>query len=521
MRVAIVGTGPTGVYSFQHLTAGGPALQITLYETGPRIGVGMPYGRDVNSPEMLANIASIELPPLGESYLSWLQHQPEKLLRDHGLDPETLDERDFTPRVLIGDYFEAGLDTLVTLARRQGHQVTLRPGSQVRDIRPVEGGLQLEVAGQEAAVFDRVILATGHAFEPDDDLTDHYFPNPWSGLLRVKVPAVRVGIMGTSLSAIDAAMAVATRHGRFSRRGGELHYRLSRPEEAQGLQITLMSWSGVLPEADFYCPLPYRPLEVMTPEALDRAMAEPKPFEAVYDLFRAQIRHSDPEWAEAAGLDGLSPEDFETHWFAARENGDAFAHARANLAEVERNKAAEHTMEWRYAVLRMHEAVETVVGDFSEADRKRFDATLKPVFVDCYAAVPEESIRRLLALKAAGVLKLLPLGEDYNLEHREGHSHVVAKGIAYDFDIFIDARGQKALKSKDMPFPTLASALVRAGFERPEHDDSFALTGVPGYEGRLWLAALPWLMEAHPFIQGLTASAMLGEEIAAALRRIA
>lgn len=518
MRVAIVGTGPTGVYSFQHLTAGGPPLQITLYETGPRIGVGMPYGRDVNSPEMLANIASIELPPLGDTYLSWLQRQPEALLTDHGLDPQTLDERDFTPRVLIGDYFEAGLQDLVRKAQAQGHQVTLHPGCEVQDIRPLPEGLEIDASGQQRAVFDRVILATGHAFEPDEDLTDHYFPNPWSGLLRVRVPAVRVGIMGTSLSAIDAAMAVVTQHGRFIRRAGGLQYQLHRPEAASGLQITLMSWSGVLPEADFYCPLPYRALEVMTPGALARAMAGPAPFEAVYDLFRAQIRHSDPDWAGAAGLENLNPEAFETYWFAARENGDAFAHARANLAEVERNKAARHTMEWRYAVLRMHEAVETVVGDFNAADRKRFDATLKPVFVDCYAAVPEDSIRRLLALEAAGVLKLLPLGEDYTLEHLENHSHVVAKGKGYDFDIFIDARGQKPLKVKDIPFPTLAAALAGADCDLPEHDESFGLPGVPGYSGRLWLGALPWLMKTHPFIQGLTASAMLGETIARALK---
>ncbi len=38
------------------------------------------------------------------------------------------------------------------------------------------------------------------------------------------------------------------------------------------------------------------------------------------------------------------------------------------------------------------------------------------VFIDNYAAIPPESIRRLLALHRAGILRILTLGEDYELQ---------------------------------------------------------------------------------------------------------
>ncbi len=62
------------------------------------------------------------------------------------------------------------------------------------------------------------------------------------------------GDPGTSLSAIDAAVAVVARHGVFHTEDDKTtHFSLHPGSEA--LEITLMSRHGVLPEADFYCPI--------------------------------------------------------------------------------------------------------------------------------------------------------------------------------------------------------------------------------------------------------------------------
>ena len=515
MRIAIVGTGPTGIYSFKHLMTGALPLHISLYEMGATLGIGMPYSPETASKHMLANIASIEIPPVTRSYLDWLRAKGPQKMRDYGLDPAAVDERTFTPRLLLGEYFHDELAALIAEARARGVTVDACPACRVTDVIRTDTGLRVTCdGGAHEGVFDKVILATGHVFEEDDDLTDHYFPNPWSGLLQVDVPAARVGILGTSLSAIDAAMAVATQHGQFSRKGEELVFTPS-PDSA-GLYITLMSWSGILPEADFYCPLPYEPLRVMTLDALAKALQEKDKFAAVYALFRDEIAAADPAWAAETGLAGLDAEGFHDAYFRDRETHDAFKWARANLEEVERNKAEKRTVAWRYAILRMHEQVETIVPELSEDELELFNATLKKVFVDNYAAVPSESIRRLLALRDAGVLGILALGEDYDMVHEDDRTVITAQGKVHVFDIFIDARGQGAMTSADLPFPALRDALVEGGFDTPDIGEDYGLMAVEGYAGRLYMAALPFLMQDQPFVQGITACADIGQTIAQA-----
>lgn len=74
-NIAIVGTGPTGIYTFFSLLKFAEPMSISIYEKEDEAGVGMPYNDDENSRMMLANIASIEIPPITSTYLDWLRKQ--------------------------------------------------------------------------------------------------------------------------------------------------------------------------------------------------------------------------------------------------------------------------------------------------------------------------------------------------------------------------------------------------------------------------------------------------------------
>lgn len=63
-KIAIIGTGPTGIYTLLSLLESKKPLSITLFEKAPLAGVGMPYSAVDNNQLMLANIASIEIPPI-------------------------------------------------------------------------------------------------------------------------------------------------------------------------------------------------------------------------------------------------------------------------------------------------------------------------------------------------------------------------------------------------------------------------------------------------------------------------
>lgn len=509
---AIIGTGPTGIYTFKHLVDAGGVGAITLFEKGREAGVGMPYGPETSDRTMLANIASIEIPSIEMNYLSFLKTQSHAFLRSYGVDPLALDDRQFTPRLLLGRFFRDQFLRLVETAEDRGIAVSVLENTEIVDVER-DAGLFYVVAGagERFGPFERVVLATGHEFEKDDDLSDGYFPNPWSGLLSVEIPAARVGIMGTSLSSIDAAMAVVTQHGQFVRRREDLEYRLN---EGAPLRITLMSRHGILPEADFYCPIPYEPLRHFTEAGLESCARSERVLDDSFALFVHELADADPAYAQAIGLAALDADSFADAYFALRLSVDPFSWARENLAEVERNKAERVTVAWRYALLRMHENFETLVSEFSKTDAERFAKGLKRVFIDNYAAVPSESIRRLLALRDAGILEVIALGEDYELERSDTVTTIVTGGQTLGFEIFIDARGQKALETGHLKFPTLRKELLAAGQDVPHVADDYSILSPIKDHRRLYLAAIPYLMHERPFAQGIVVSDDIGQTIA-------
>lgn len=162
-----------------------------------------------------------------------------------------------------------------------------------------------------------------------------------------------------------------------------------------------MSRSGVLPEADIYCPIPYESLAIVTQDAVATEIEKGVDglLDRVFALAAAEIALADPAWAERIRMTERTADDFADACFADRKAHDAFCWAEYNLAVVERNKTNRFTVAWRYAILRLHEVVQDIVAHLDDDDRARFDGGLRNVLVDNYAAVPSGSIR------AAGVAR--------------------------------------------------------------------------------------------------------------------
>ncbi|ERM01478.1 hypothetical protein Q644_21380 [Brucella intermedia 229E] len=523
-NIAIVGTGPTGIYTFFSLLKFAEPMSISIYEKEDEAGVGMPYNDDENSRMMLANIASIEIPPITSTYLDWLRKQDETRLARYRVDKEGLHDRQFLPRILLGEYFRDQFLALVEAARRKNFEVEVHESCEVTDIEATADGVKLWTEGGklDSKLLDLVVIATGHVWPDGDEATRSYFPSPWSGLIEARIPACKVGIMGgTSLSAIDAAMAVVAQHGSFIEEEDE-NLRFDLDPDSKGLAITLMSRSGILPEADFYCPIPYEPLQIATEQAINREIESGASglLDRIFALVAREIEDADPAWSERVSLSELNADSFADAYFADRQNHDAFRWAEYNLKEVERNKREKHTVPWRYAILRLHEVVQEIIPRLNEEDRKRFDTGLCKVFVDNYAAIPSESIRRLLALRKAGLIDVLELGHDYDMEVRNDHTVIAIGSEVRTFDVFIDARGQKPLKTKDLPFSSLRRQLVSVGEDIPEVSDDYTLL-VPDIAcGKIAFGALPYLMHDQPFVQGITASADIGAAMATAVSEL-
>ncbi|POT57532.1 FAD/NAD(P) binding domain-containing protein [Citrobacter amalonaticus] len=519
-KIAIVGTGPTGIYTFFSLLKQGEPLNISLYEQSTKAGVGMPYSNEENSKVMLANIASIEIPPLCSTYIDWLKQQSEAHLARYGVALASLHVRQFLPRILLGEFFRDQFMSLVKQAKQQGFAVTVHESCQVTDLKAEGDGVRLWSEGNEMESVDYVVVATGHVWPDEKESTKNYFPSPWSGLMEANIEACNVGILGTSLSGLDAAMAVAIQHGRFIEEDdGSLRFTLNKGSE--GLKIALMSRTGVLPEADFYCPLPYEPLSIATEQAIHAEINAGSDglLDRVFALLVEEVRQADPAWYQEMALDKLNVDTFAEAWFAERKKRDPFHWAEENLKEVERNKRDKRTVAWRYAILRMHEVIEDIVPALNDDDRERFRAGLARVFIDNYAAIPSQSIRRLLALREAGIIDILTLGQDYQRVVRENKTIITTQTSSHEFDVFIDARGQKPLRIKDLPFPALREQLLSCGESLPDVGEDYTLQQPDIVRGRIAFGALPWLMHDRPFVQGLTVCAEIAEAMAKAIAR--
>jgi uncharacterized NAD(P)/FAD-binding protein YdhS len=538
--IAFVGAGPTTIYTLHALLQEQtPPFKLTLFEKQASVGRGTPYRPGRNDPAMLSNIASVEIPPLEEPLVSWLERQSDERLVKLRITREEIDDRTFYPRVLLGEYFYDQLQAMLERAVRAGVMVNVRTRCEVIDAISGDDGMTLVVRSQRGEVFrtrfDHVVLATGHQWPAEPEVSPGYFLSPWPASEIDKIPACRIGIRGSSLTAIDAAVALAVSHGAFVDESE--HGLLYEPcADADGFHMTMLSRKGLLPEADFYFPIPYEPLSICTAEAIDRLLAGPNEglLDEAYALFRQELAAADRAYAEQVGLDRLDVEDFCDRYFAERMATDPFVWAERNLAEAQDDYEAHRTVAWRYAILRMHEVIQRLIPHLGDADFQRFSRYFKPVFVDDYATVPHESIKRMLALHRAGRLDVLRVGEDYTIDSQRAERGVLLHlgKETIHFPVFIEATGQRALAAKDFPFASLRDqGIIRDVTPRSARgpsrgivvDDKFHPISPEVPADQLFCLSLPFIMGRHPFIQGITSShemgRVVGAELVAALGR--
>ncbi|MNE92238.1 hypothetical protein D3C80_1899380 [compost metagenome] len=111
----------------------------------------------------------------------------------------------------------------------------------MNDLEALPDGVTVWAENQSSPeVFDLAVIATGHVWPEDDTSTRAFFPSPWSGLMAADIRACNVGILGTSLSGLDAAMAVVIQHGTFTETDNHcVTFRLD--EGSESLNIVLAS----------------------------------------------------------------------------------------------------------------------------------------------------------------------------------------------------------------------------------------------------------------------------------------
>lgn len=502
--IGIIGGGPMAIFLVKHLIESKNPLRITLFEQHELAGTGMPYRQEMSPDYLLANIFSREIPLIHEPLADWLRKQPDGWLDRWGVSPDAISDRAFYPRTLIGAYLASQLQALAATGNAAGHEVEVRTTNDVIDVKPTASLIEVVVNtpdGPETTAFDKVVLATGHTWDRVPTEGGASLVSPWPASNIAALPAAAIGILGSSLSAVDVAVALAHDHGKFTHGTNGLMWTPLPRQEI--LTITMVSKTGILPEADFYYPYPYGPLIHLTDTAVEGLVSDGKGhlLARTFDLLIQELQICDPGYLDDLAMDAPTIEVFGEAYFARRQRLGAFRALQANLVESRATILRKETIEWRYALLRGHEVFETALPHFTTEEWDTFRTHLLSVFADCYAAVPHLSLDRLVALRAAGVLEIVEVGDDAKFIASPAGGVIVRNGNTdHYFIAMVDARGQASELPTDLPFPTLTDAL-----QNPSEPlkTPFQLALRSGLSGGIFCLSMPQVLVRYPFSQGL------------------
>ena len=501
-----------GLYTLKHFADSQDPLDIHVFDSAALPGCGMPYRDGMNADYMLCNAFSREIPPLTRTLAQWLKTQSPAELDEWELRPDDIDARAFYPRVLIGEFLSAEFEALCEAAEKAGHQVQVHKSCRVVDIEVERDSARLVVesdAGEQRILVDTVVIATGHDWPTHPAIDKVELLSPWPYTRITEQKPRQIGILGSSLSAVDIVVALGHTHGEFIEQSGGVSW--TPNEGAEALRVTMVSRNGIMPEGDFYYPFPYEPLVCITREAVAKEVENDKPdlLNRVFQLLLDELDAADPAYLAHLGEDARTITGFASAYFKDRETRGGLKAVRDDLQEVRASMRRKETIAYRYALLRGHENVEVALPHLEEQEWEDFTQYLLPVFADCYAALPHLSIARILAMHQADVLSIAASGDDASFTRSDaGQIQVKYDGQELVFDCMFDARGQSPAAVSALPFAGLTGVLAN---DSEPVLEPFKLALSVETTAQVYCLALPQVLERYPFSQGLPNCCELAE----------
>ena len=337
----------------------------------------------------------------------------------------------------MGEYLETRFLQAVALARQMGMTLELHADTEVVDLQQDSGKFRLSCqnpdTGETSVITAaQVLIATGHWQKQRHD--PFFFPSPWPAqMLRQRIPmGARVGIIGTSLSAIETLLTL-TSEDRFARsETGELRY--LPPENTR--TFCLFSRNGLLPKVrgrtGSYRNQFFRP-EILEPILADKTNLHP--WKAVFDRLDAELHHA---YGRPFNWDDIT---------------DPSVPPEALLAQSIRNAVhgdnPQGDVLWQTVLSQGIDAVKEIYLRMTPGQRKRFEQQYGSAFFTHAATQPIVNAEKLLALIRAGIVEIIRLGDSYRLlkdtpdarysfvyKDREGHTR------KHPCSFLVDARGQ-------------------------------------------------------------------------------
>jgi uncharacterized NAD(P)/FAD-binding protein YdhS len=458
IRIAILGGGPSGLFMFKRLVESGmEGLCVDIFEKRKQLGAGMPYSTAGANDEHITNVSGNEIPLLVTSIAEWIKTVPAETLERFHISEKFNDYR-VLPRLLFGQYLSAQFDLLLEKADQAGMEYQVHFESPVTDIIDQIDHITVEIKGDQLAEFDKVIICTGHNWPVRyEGIVPGYFDSPYPpAKLALKLDHP-VAIKGSSLTAVDAIRTLARHHGTFELNEENTTFKLR--EEHNNFKMVLHTRNGMLPAVRFH--LDNSHLEndrLLTPEEIIAHIASNNGFLSLDFVFEKDFKEifcdKQPEFYQR--IKHMSVEEFVADMMELRERLDPFQLLRAEYAEAEKSIKRKESVYWKEMLGVLSFAMNYPAKHLSAEDMQRLQKVLLPLISIVIAYIPQSSTEELLALHDAGLLEIIPVGDESKVEAKASGGAVYHyDDQAVYFNTFVDCAGQPHLNYKDFPFKSL------------------------------------------------------------------
>jgi uncharacterized NAD(P)/FAD-binding protein YdhS len=457
-RIAIVGGGPSGLFMFKRLVESDIAnLSIDIFEKREQLGAGLPYSTAGANDEHITNVSGNEIPLLVTPIADWIKGVPAQTLERFHIN-ERFNDYKVLPRLLFGQYLSDQFALLIEKATHARIKHEVHFNSPVTDIIDHPNYVAVQVSDDQLFNFDVVIICTGHNWPvKHEGLVPGYFDSPYPpSKLKLELNHP-VAIKGSSLTAVDAIRTLARHHGTFERDDENTTFKLNL--EYPDFKIVMHTRNGMLPAVRFH--LEDSHLEndkLLTPEEIAAHISTNDGFlslDFVFEKdFKEIFRDKEPKFYQR--IKHMSVEEFVDDMMDLRERLDPFQLLKAEYVEAEKSIKRKESVYWKEMLGVLSFAMNYPAKHLSAEDMQRLQKVLLPLISIVIAYIPQSSTEELLALHTAGLLEIIPVGDDSKVEAQpDGGAVYHYDDQSVFYNTYVDCVGQPHLNYKDFPFKSL------------------------------------------------------------------
>ena len=477
-HLAVIGSGPTALYLFQHIWNHIDVLKdeldrITIFEKQEIVGMGMPYNPKTTDIYNLSNISSEEIPMLQESFGDWLRKQSKESLQKLNINALPIDDTEVYSRIALGHYFHEQFEQLITAIQSTGIQVFKHGECEVLDIsQEIETELIITDCHNKLHTFSSVVIATGHEWKGEDKTEAGYYASPWPihKLLPKsnEVYNFTIGTLGASLSAFDVVTSLSHRHGAFINVENKLQF--IKHDDAPNFKIVLHSSKGWLPHLQYEQKEPIREIYRHFSRNQLLELIDDRGFMRMEDFFDNLCRPSlisafrkDKlfDVVEKLEDDNFSFKDLVALMSEKHEYVNSFEGMRLELTYAKKCVNRKIPIYWMETLDDLMYSLNYHAELLPAEDHVFLHKEIMAFLMNVIAALPLQSAEILLALYDANTIELkagLVTFQDNSFENNKTKITVESEDGSseeMEYKLFVNCGGQKKMEIEDYPFQSL------------------------------------------------------------------